>query len=169
MKRFSLILLVIAAAAMAAPHIQRIPRKRQNAYFSSGVFEGGVDQSADLARLRFAYHRKEKYERWVVDFSKDRGKTRNTSPRFQVRYVPKNEDNGPRLILLFRKINKNEITRKRIEELIQKSRFVKAITMYPPIEGGDMAIDFALAQNVVFNPHQPLRKAGRLVLDLMTR
>ena len=71
-----------------------------------------------------------------------------------------------KFLFLFRSIEKNRLNPKKLQKLAKKSRFVKKIILYPPIEEGDMAMEFILKEDVLFEPHQPLEKEGRLVLDV---
>ncbi len=152
-----------------------IPRTASSNFRTEGLFEGGSGKSANLEALRLSDHGE--YERWVVDFSggakREQGKV---APRFQVRYLPGDRIIGesgeailsrqPKFILTFRAVRKNFLSRAALQELVKRSRHVKDIVVYPPVEDGDMAIEMILHDNVAFEPHQPVQKEGRLVLDL---
>lgn len=174
------LLFLIAQTSFAAIAPRPIPRTPSKLFMKEGLFEGGTRVSANLEGLRFSKHRKEKTERWVFDFSS--AETRvigKQAPLFQIRYVggdtvnlPQGKDvllSPPRLIVTFRAIGQNYLTTDRLKALVRKSDLVKNIILYPPIEDGDMAIEFILKAPVPFEPHQPLQNEGRLVLDLKSR
>jgi len=161
--------------AAVQPH--SIPRDSARRFRTSGIFEGGTDKQANLEGLRLASHAG--YERWVVDFSDEHKTLGGIAPRFQLRYVKADKIPLPdgsvfvrspaRFVFVFRNIARNSLKNSRLKGLARKSRFVKEIILYPPIERGDMAMEFVLNDNVLFEPHQPLEREGRLVLDLKAR
>ena len=158
------------------PHA--IPRNLAKQFSTDGLFEGGSDAAANIESMRLAQHGKQGFERWVIDFSDGAKSVGLVAPRFQLRYeraekipLPEGGDlvrKPARFIFVFRQIQKNLVNAERIQELLKKSRHVKDIILYPPIEKGDMAMEFVLKDNVAFTPHQPLEREGRLVLDLKT-
>ncbi len=50
--------------------------------------------------------------------------------------------------------------------MIKKSLFVKEINLYPPIEDGDLAIEFIIKPQTLLWTHQSSTPPGRLILDL---
>ena len=153
-----------------------IPRTPLQNFVGDGVFNGGgTAQMVNLHRIRWSPHKG--YERWVFDFSDEPNHAiGKIAPEFQVRYVkaekvpvPGGEDiliDPPKFVFLFRGIHQNHLKKARLQRMVRKSRYVKEIVLYPPIEGGDTAVEFLLKDSVVFEPHQPLEREGRLVLDL---
>lgn len=172
-----LILAFLFSAALPAavvPHI--MPRNPSRSFTSDGLFEGGNDLGANIEGVRFAQHKAEGYERWVIDFSDAQRNLGAAAPRYQLRYetseklpLPEGGDlikRPARFLFVFRMIQKNNLVQERLKKLVKKSHFVKDIILYPPIERGDMALEFVLKDDVKFTPHQPSIKEGRLVLDL---
>ncbi len=152
-----------------------IPRTANQDFRTEGLFEGGSPISANLEALRIS--EEGGVERWVVDFS-DNAKRElgKVAPKFQVRYISGNKIIGSsgelimaqpaKFILTFRAIRKNFLNRAALQDLVKRSKLVKDIIIYPPIEDGDTAIELILHDNVAFEPHQPIQKEGRLVLDM---
>lgn len=166
--------LVIAQCLHAAAPalVTRVPSKN---YRTEGLFEGGRAVPANIESIRVSGH--PEFERWVVDFSDALGRTLGkVAPQFQVRYVRGEKLIGPlgenvfarpaKFILTFRQVKQNYLDVAQLKRLVKKSRYVQDITIYPPIEDGDTAIELTLKDNVAFEAHQPVQKEGRLVLDL---
>jgi len=170
----ALLLLCLSVPLFAAQLPNTIPRVPAKQFTNDALFEGGKEVAANLEGLRFAGHAG--FERWVVDFSDNTQKPGTIAPRFQIRYekaetlpLPEGGDlvrKPARFIFVFRQIQKNLLSEDLVQRLARKSRFVKEILLYPPIEKGDMAMEFVLKDNVRYSPHQPLEREGRLVLDL---
>jgi len=169
-----LFLLCLAAQAVASPVPHSMPRAPARSYSTDALFEGGKEVAANLEGVRLAGH--PGYERWVIDFSDHAKSVGAIAPRFQVRYekaetlpLPEGGEllrKPARFVFIFRQIQKNLLKEDTVQNLVKKSRFVKEILLYPPIEKGDMAMEFVLKDNVRFTPHQPTEREGRLVLDL---
>jgi hypothetical protein len=178
MKTTLLVLSLLSHVVQASVMPQPIPRVSTRNFLNDGIFEGGgTGGVVNLAGIRFAPHSKEGYERWVIDFSDEpRQVVGASAPPFQVRYVkaekvpvPQGSDilvSPPKFVLTFRSINRNLIKKDRIERFLKKSKYVKDVILYPPIEGGDTAIELVLKDSVLFEAHQPTERQGRLVLDL---
>lgn len=165
----------LAGTAHAITRPSPIPRTATHKFRSEGLFEGGSNSSANIESLRFS--EQEGYERWIVDFSDNaKRELRKIAPHFQVRYLPGDKiltstgetvfAKPAKFILTFRAIRKNFLDRTALRETVKQSKIVKDIVVYPPIEQGDLAIELILHDDVVFEPHQPIQKEGRLVLDL---
>lgn len=142
---------------------------------TEGFFEGGQDVPATLAALRVARHAAS--ERWVFDFGDPGSKTVGKSaPRFRLEYFAEDsflDDNGKtvvrkpaRFLFLFRSLKKNRLTPPELATLVGKSELVRQVVPYPPIEGGDTALELILRRNVRFEAFQPAEREGRLVVDL---
>lgn len=173
LRRLGLFLLALSCLGAAEP--QWIPRIASGKFVDRGFFEGGQDAPATLAALRVARH--DASERWVFDFgepgSKQVGKA---APKFRLEYFPQDafvDDTGKlvvrkpaRFLFLFRALKKNKLVPKDLTELAAKSRFVSDVVSYPPIEGGDTALELLLRRDVVFEAFQPGEREGRLVVDL---
>lgn len=167
--------LIISGTLLSAVNISSIPRSDTSAYLRGGLFEGGADGKANLESIRYAPH--PDFERWVVDFSDTQArKVGEVAPKFQLQYYEEQKgvsDKGvpvvkapAKFVFLFQSIDKVFLVPTKLTKLVRKSRFVKDIVLYPPIENGDMAVEIILAKNVAFKPHQPLSRAGRVVLDI---
>jgi hypothetical protein len=174
MTKFLLVSAFLSLPAVAALQPLSIPRS-SSVFRADGLFEGGSHQKANLEKLRLAFH--PGFERWVIDFSDVQTRTFDgVAPRFQLRYVhaQKYQANDgtevtrrpAKFIFVFRSIFRNFFNREKARQLAHKSRFVKDIVLYPPIEEGDMAMEFILKDDVLFAPMQPTDHEGRLVLDL---
>jgi len=174
---FFILALLVSTSVFASIPPRPIPRTSSKIFVKTGVFEGGTSHPANIESLRFSRNPKDQSERWVLDFSD--GQTRNLqemAPRFQVRYsnadrvdLPEGDTlllAPPRIIISLSSIKGNYLNRGQIRNFLEKSKLVKEITVYPPIEGGDTAVEFVLKKPVLFEPHQPVQKEGRLVLDL---
>ena len=169
--------LAFSFPAFAALQPNAIPRESTKRFRSSGLYEGGSESRANIESLRVALH--PGFERWVIDFSDEVKRLGAVAPRFQLRYVKAEKIPLPdgtefvrkpaRFVFVFRSILKNSLTTARLRGLAKKSRYVKEIILYPPIEKGDTAMEFILNDNVLFEPHQPVEREGRLVLDLKSR
>lgn len=168
---FALILVGSAHASRSLP----IPRVASQTFKTEGLYEGGNAASANIEAFRVSENAG--VERWVLDFSDNiKRELGSVAPHFQIRYLPGDKIIGSdglpimakpaKFILTLRGIRKNFLQRHALQELVKKSLFVKEITVYPPIEEGDTAIELILKDNVSFEPHQPVQKEGRLVLDL---
>lgn len=177
MKKTSFILLSLSSLVLAALEPKPIPRVSVKQFQSEGVFEGGSSQPANLEAVRFSAHKREGYERWVIDFSEELSRSvGKVAPHFQVRYqkaaeveVPGGSNlslSPPKFIFTFQSIKRNFLKKEVLHKIVAKSRYVKDIVLYPSIENGDTALEFILKDNVLFEPHQPKEKEGRLVLDL---
>ncbi len=174
MKRFlsTVLLSTSFVCALGAVKLDPVPRSATGDYRTEGLFQAGTPGPKNIDAL---YNRDfGSAERWVIDFSEP-GKPKSFSniPELQVQYEGEEKvlsDSGelivarePKVILKFRSIRKNALDRDRFASLIRKSKHVKAITLYPAIEGGDTALEFLLKGNV---PFRPSLEAGRLLLDL---
>ena len=142
-----------------------------------GIFEGGSALPANVENVRVAPHPKEGFERWVLDFSDKNTRTLNsTAPRFQIRYVKAEKVSNsmgqetiisaPKFVIPLRSVEKNVLEKARLKKVVQKSRYVKEIKVYPQVEDGDLAFEMLLRDSVQFEPHQPMDREGGLVLDL---
>jgi hypothetical protein len=175
--RFVLALLGFTVPTFAALAPHAIPRESHHRYFTEGLFEGGSDLRANLEGLRFSSHPREGFERWVFDFS-DAGRRTDVkaAPRFRLRYVPgerislpdgrKIQSHPARFVLSLRGIDRCTLSDRMVDRLAEKSHFVERVVLYPPIEEGDRVVEFVLREDVLFEPFQPARLEGRLVLDL---
>ncbi len=172
MKPLFLVLCVAQAAfAVQAPTetVQGIPRVSTRHFVREGLYEGGDAVRANLEGLRFAQH-PGGIERWVVDFSDAAGREiGKAAPRFRLRYEPAEpgKRREPRFVLNLRTVQNVKLTPEMLKQLPKKSKFVKEVVLYPPVEDGDISLELVLHSSVRFETHQPLEKAGRLVLDLM--
>jgi hypothetical protein len=168
-------LLTSALLRAAVPSLP-IPRSPIQNFVSEGIFKGGgTSQMVNVERIRWSPHKG--YERWVIDFSDEPGHRIGTvAPEFQLRYVkaekvpvPNGEDillDSPKFVFLLRGIHENHLKKPALQKLVRKSQYVKEIILYPPIEGGDIAVEFLLKDSVLFEPHQPTERVGRLVIDM---
>lgn len=174
--RYFLSLCLVAVSVEAAVIPNPIPRQAAQIFMSEGLFQGGtVNLTANLEAIRFATH-PPKTERWVFDFADPKtAEVGSKAPEFQIRYVKgtsvgaglENVQIAPaKFIFTFRNIGQNKVETQAVARLLRKSKLVKDVVFYPAIEGGDIAVEFILKQNVLFEAHQPLQKEGRLVLDL---
>lgn len=168
----TLLFLVLSQLSLAgsppSSSIQGIPRVSTNHFVREGLYEGGEPVKATVEALRFAPHAGG-IERWVVDFADANGKEiGRVAPRFRLRYEPADSGKKARFVFNFRSIQAVHMTREQLAGLTRKSRFVKEVVLYPPVEEGDVSLELVLRSGVRFETHQPLEKAGRLVLDLMT-
>lgn len=169
-------LFLISVSSEAALVPNAMPRQPGKDFTRDGLFEGGVDQGANLEDVRFAKHSPNPFERWVIDFSDAQRNVGAQAPKYQLRYETSEKLSLPdgtdqlkrpaRFLFIFRSIQANHVTVEKLKNLVKKSAFVKDIVLYPPIERGDMAMEFILSQDVKFTPHQPSMKEGRVVLDL---
>ena len=152
-----------------------IPRSPTPLYRSDVFFEGGSGAAAKIDGLRMALHGG--YERWVIDFADENGgKKLGVAPTFQVRFLPAQKietDTGERvlsrpakLIVSIHKVKQNSLTKERLLQLVRRSAHIQNITIYPPIEDGDTAMEFTFSSDSPVNIHQPLEKEGRLVIDI---
>ncbi len=154
-----------------------IPRDASRRYLSDGIFDGGKAVRANIEGLRFSKHKREKFERWVFDFSDATTQTiGSVAPQFRIRYVKAGKMAKPegghvtlepaKIIISLKGVSKNLLTRPMLEKLAQKSNLVKEVISYPPIEDGDLAIEMILKDSYPFYSHQPLTHEGRLVIDI---
>lgn len=169
------IILFTACAAEAVAKPAPIPRTANQDFRTEGLFEGGSPVSANIEGVRIS--EQDGMERWVVDFS-DNAKRElgKVAPKFQVRYIQGDKIIGStgelimarpaKFILTFRAIRKNFLNKAALQDLVKRSKHVKDIVIYPAIEDGDTAVELILHDNVAFEPHQPIQKEGRLVLDM---
>lgn len=177
MAPLALILSVISTLAWGANFPRTIARTPSENFVKEGFFEGGRNKRAVLESLRVADHPDSGFERWVIDFSDPVTKKLGTiAPAFQLQFFAAEKFLGndgttqvkkpAKFLFLFRSIARNRLEEQALKRLARKSRFVKDILLYPPIEEGDLAMEFVLKDNVLFEPHQPVEREGRLVLDL---
>jgi len=176
---FSILTLLVSTLVAAVP-ARPVPRTSSKLYVDSGTFEGGSPLAANIEAIRFSRNPKENTERWVFDFSDARTRTlQQIAPDFQIRVIPADKVNlgggkefevSPlRVIISLNSIKENRIDPKVLTRLLKKSHLVKNIRFYPPIEEGDRAVEILFKKSVLIEPHQPLQKEGRLVLDLKPR
>jgi hypothetical protein len=177
MKTFALSLF-FTATAFAATQVVPIPRTASHAWRTEGLFAGGSSPAANIEGLHLSDNKGA--ERWVLDFSDNlKREVGKVAPKFQLRYIPGNKVIGSsgelilvrpaKFVLTLQGIKKNFLNRVALQDLVKRSKFVKDIVVYPPIENGDTAIELILGDNVDFVPHQPAQREGRLVLDLKER
>jgi len=178
MRLLALIGLISLTSINAHAGTPAIARSSSGNFVTEGAFEGGKEGTrANLESIRVADHPKEGFERWVIDFSDATTRTKGkTAPRFQVRYQKADRiklahggsyvRKPAKFLVFFRSINKNNLTQQKVRSLVPQSLYVKDIVLYPPIEKGDMALEFVLRDDVKFEAHQPIEREGRLVLDL---
>lgn len=177
MKKFlmmSVLVSVSLESALGAIHARGIPRSPTQHWESDGFFEGGKPIRANLEAMRFSDH--PSYERWVVDFSNASRRVGVDAPRFQLRYIPKQSlttsagenviSKPAKLVLLFRSIDNNFLDKQRISKLVEKSKRVADVVVYPPIDDGSTAIELVLKDDMAFAPYQPVEREGRLVIDI---
>jgi hypothetical protein len=171
------ILTLLASLAEAAFSPRPIPRTSTRLFVDQGVFEGGSPLAANIEGIRFSRNPKDNSERWVIDFSDARTRSlQQLAPEFQIRFSPMETFitpegksiilSHPRLIISLSSIKGNYLHSPQLTKLLRKSKLVRQVRIYPPIEDGDRAIEFVLKKKILFEPHQPLQKEGRLVLDL---
>jgi hypothetical protein len=157
----------------AAPTL--IPRSPTPVYRSDVFFEGGSGAAANLEGLRMAPHGQ--FERWVIDFADEKGMNKTAiAPKFQVRFIPAEKiesETGEmilgrpaKLIINIERVKQNRLNKSGILALIKKSSHVDKITVYPPVENGNTAMEFTFSSEAPVNIHQPLEKEGRLVIDI---
>jgi len=174
------ILALLASSVFASISPRPIPRTASQIFVQSGLFEGGTPIAAHLEGFRFSRNPKTGIERWVLDFSDAKTRSRQfMAPEFQVRLLAAEKVrvadgkevflSPSRIVISLSSIKANHLDESRLQKLIRKSKLVRAIRLYPPIEDGDRAIEILLKKDALFEPHQPLQKEGRLVLDLKPR
>lgn len=177
MKIYLILFLFLSVPLFASLEPKPIPRTPIKHFQNEGIFEGGSKLPANVEGIRFSSHKKEGYERWVLDFSDEATRSLGkVAPQFQLRYqkatkveVPGGTDislTPPKFIFALQGVKQNYLKKETLQRIAHKSRFVKEIILFPAIENGDVAIEFVLKDNVLFEPHQPREKEGRLVLDL---
>ncbi len=116
-------------------------------------------------------------ERLTVNFSgSSTAKNGGKIPRFQLRYLPEEKfataegtlafAKPPRFVLTLRSLNGNKTNPAMLQAAITRSRLVKEILVYPPVEEGDTAVEILLHDNVRFSTDRQGLKAGRLTLEL---
>lgn len=163
-KIFSWLGLTLASALFAAP----IPREAPQRFVTEGFFQGGDPTPANLEAIRVARHAT--FERWVLDFSdiNKRG-VGKTAPELQVNFIPaKDDEDGPRLRVLLRRIHKNFVPLETRRRLAKQSGIVQDVIIYPSIEDGDSALELLFKPGLVarFKTHRPLAPSGKLVIDI---
>jgi hypothetical protein len=163
------------ATTFAATRVAPIPRTASQSFRTEGLFEGGTPQPANVESLKLSDN--QGTERWELDFSDNiKRQVGKVAPKFQLRYIAGDKVIGEsgelimarpaKFVLTLQNIKKNFLNRATLVDLVKRSKFVKDIVVYPPIENGDTAIELILGDNVEFEPHQPAQKEGRLVLDI---
>lgn len=176
--RFFLVFLcsVVSHLAGSAPH-PLVPRTASQIFINSGVFEGGGLDLVNLERIRFWKDPKTGIERWVIDFSSlAERKLQEQAPYFKISVIPPNklflphqkeEELSPaRIVVQLSGVKNNFIRSKRIKQFLRKSDLVRSLRIYPPLDNGHRLIEWVLSDSVVVEPHQPISKEGRIVLDL---
>lgn len=174
------ILTLLVSTLLAAIPVRPVPRTSSKLYVDTGTFEGGSPLAANIEAVRFSRNSKDQTERWVIDFSDARTRTlQQIAPDFQIRIAPPDrvtlsegkevELNPTRVIISLSSIKGNYVDPTVLNKMLKKSHLMKNIRFYPPIEDGDRAIEITFKKPVLLEPHQPLQKEGRLVLDLKPR
>lgn len=168
--------LLFSTLAGSATH-PLVPRTASQIFIGSGVFEGGGIDLVNLERVRFWKDPKTGIERWVIDFSSltDR-KLQEKAPYFKISIIPPNklflphrreEELSPaRIVVQLSGIQNNFTRRKRINNFLKKSDLVRSFRIYPAMDNGHRLMEWVLSDSVVVEPHQPISKEGRIVLDL---
>jgi hypothetical protein len=175
MRHNLLLAFLLAVPAWAAVVPREIPRLPSREFRSEGLFEGGTPRKANVESVRLSPGKDT--ERWTIEFSEEMTrKVGRVAPRFQLRYEhadkfisqegEKVQSRPARFVLLFRGVGHCFVKEAALLALARKSRFVKDVQVYPPIENGDMVMELVLYDDVLFEPFQPLRREGQLVLDL---
>jgi hypothetical protein len=171
------LVLGICLTSFASLDPRSVPRSALQTFRKEGLFEGGrFNSKANVEDIRLSDPNHDGFERWIIDFSDLKRVWGSVAPKFQLRYSPADRvelPEGKTLIkkqamfsLLLQGIQKNFITDDQIHEALQKSKYVKKVVVYPQVEHGDMAMEMILRDDVIFKPHQPMEREGRLVLDL---
>jgi hypothetical protein len=164
--------LLLSSLAIAIP--DPMPQASRGKFLSEGWFQGGTGSRATLRDLHLSFPSGN--ERWTLEFSdllnQRAGKV---APRFQLRYFPSErgvrsdgseaERSPARLVFWLRSLERNHWDRSFLRHLLKQSELVKNIVLYPPIEEGDMALEFVFRENVLFEPHEPVAFPGRVILD----
>ncbi len=160
-----LVSLVISSLAFGSIRTAPIPRTPRSYLTNETTFTGGNNVPANIENLRSSWHAEAQFERWVFDFSDTVSRqTGKAAPEFQIRYSKAGA--SPKIVLEFKSIRSNRLKIAEIKKLLEKSHFVKDVVLYPPIEEGEVAIEFILKKQLQFSPHQPTENEGRLVLDI---
>lgn len=172
----SVLSLLFSCGALTAPH-PLVPRTASKIFISSGVFEGGGLDLVNLERIRFWKDPQSGVERWVIDFSSlAERKLQEKAPYFKISVIPPNklflphqkeEELSPaRIVIQLSGVQNNFTRAKRIKTFLKKSNLVRSLRIYPPLENGHRLMEWVLNDSVVVEPHQPISKEGRIVLDL---
>jgi len=172
----TIFLLHFAYLLFSAPH-PLIPRTASQIFVNNGVFEGGGLDLVNLERIRFWKDPQNGHERWVIDFSSLQKRQLNEkAPSFKISISPpdkvflprgKEQELAPaRILVELSGIENNYIQQKRIRGFLRTSSLVQSVRIYPAVEKGPVLIEWLLNGDVLVEPHQPITKEGRLVLDL---
>lgn len=165
------------ANTFANPQTTAVPRTAEKLQIEPVIYEGGKGVRSNIEALRYFFHQKDGFERWVFDFSAPgRAHKQEVAPLFQVEYRRANrtisatgedvQKETPKFVFRFRAIESVFVTPAELARLAKTSPFVEEIVLFPAIEEGDLAVEFVLKHNVSYRLHQPTEKPGRLVLDL---
>jgi hypothetical protein len=165
----------LVTQASVEPH--RVPRGATQTYRKDGLFEGGRDNAkANLEDIRMSEPNDGRSERWIIDFSNPKRIWGSVAPKFQLSYSASDRMELPegktlirqqaKFTLLLQAIQHSFVSKEQLQDAIHKSRYVKNVIVYPPVENGDMAVEIILREDVLFEPYQPMEREGRLVLDL---
>lgn len=162
--------------AQASSH-PLIPRTASNIYIASGVFEGGGVDLVNLEKVRFWKNPETDQERWVLDFSSisDR-KLHEKAPYFKLTILPadkiflphqrEKEISPAKIEVQLAGVQNSFINKKTLKTFLNQSTLVKSFFVSSPSEGGQASIEIVLNHSVLVEPHQPISKEGRLVIDL---
>ncbi len=156
------------------PTLFAIPRIATNEYREEGIYRGGTEESSGIRSLKRESTPSQGGERWTLEFSSPNKK--KAAPFFQVKLIKAESfqrsdgtvviTEPPKIVLLLRGITGGGLPQRDITRALKKSRFVKAIIPYPPIEDGDTAIELVLSRETLISPHHPRFAENQLVLEL---
>ncbi len=157
------------------PVLFTIPRIATNVYREEGIYRGGTEEAAGIRSLKREETPSQGGERWTFEFSSPH-KYKKAAPYFQVKLIKAESfqrsdgtvviTEPPKIVLMLRGITGLGLPQRDIDRALKKSRFVREIIPYPPIEDGDTAIELVLSRETLISPHHPRYAENRLVLEL---
>ncbi len=157
------------------PTLFAIPRIASNEYREEGIYRGGSEESAGIKSLKREETPSQGGERWTLEFSSPT-KRRKGAPYFQVKLVKAESfqrsdgtvviTEPPKILLQLRGVTGSGLPQRDITRALKRSRFVKEIIPYPPIEDGDTAIELVLSRETLVSPYNPRYAENQLVLEL---
>ncbi len=165
------------AFASYSPRPSRAPKP----FHTRGLFQGGDTRNLNLERMDL-FKNHEKYrvkhidkdrheERLDISFSAGSRKFPSSRiPPYQLRFEPRRPDfEQDRLVLVLQGISGRNVPRLALGRIATSSNVIANIRIHPPLEDGDIAIEFTFKKPIEFRADSDCKRGARGFIRLALR